>query len=108
MVEWLRFLEFGMPMALNAKAALILGVALLITAASTLAGCASMQLTDSRSAQNTRTSKDIPDSINDIRPNADECNVLRDAFVDPASMSVNIFWLFGLPVAFIRDANCPH
>jgi hypothetical protein len=107
-VEWLRILEFGMPMALNAKAARILGVTLLITAASTLAGCASTPLTDSRSAQNTGTSKGIPDLISDTRPSADECHVLRDAFLDPARMSVNIFSLFGLPVVFIRDANCPQ
>jgi hypothetical protein len=95
-------------MALNVKAARILGVTFLITAASTLAGCASTSLTDSRSAQNTGTSKDIPDSISDAGPSADECHVLRDAFLDPARMSVNIFSLFGLPVVFIRDANRPQ
>jgi hypothetical protein len=95
-------------MVLNAKVIRILGVALLITAASTLAGCASTSLTDSRSAaQNTGTSKDMPDSISDTRPSTDECHVLRDAFLDPARMSVNIISLFGLPVPFIRDANCP-
>jgi hypothetical protein len=95
-------------MALNAQTARILGVTLLITAGSTLAGCASLPLTDSRSAQNTGTSKDIPDSISDTRPSANECHVLRDAFLDPARMSVNVFSLFGLPVVFIRDANCPQ
>jgi hypothetical protein len=95
-------------MAQNAKAARILGATLLITAASTLAGCASTPLTDSRSAQNTGTSKGIPDLISDTRASADECHVLRDAFLDPAHMSVNIFSLFGLPVVFIRDANCPQ
>lgn len=97
-----------MPMAPNGKAARIFGVTLLITAASILAGCASTPLTGSRSAQNTGTSKDIPDSISATRPSADECHVLRDAFLDPARMSVNIFSLFGLPVVFIRDANCPR
>jgi hypothetical protein len=64
-VEWLRILEFGMPMALsiNTKAARILGVTLLSTAASTLAGCASTSFTDSRSAQDTAISKDMPSMI---------------------------------------------
>jgi hypothetical protein len=109
-VEWLRIFEFGMPMSLliNTKAARILGVTLLSTAASTLAGCASTSFTDSRSAQDTGISKDMPDSKSDTRPSADEWHVLRDAFLDPARMSVNIFSLFGLPVVFIRDANCPQ
>jgi hypothetical protein len=107
-VEWLRILEFGMPIArsINTKAARILGVALLITAALTLAGCASTAFTDSRTTQNNGISEDMPDSKSDNRPGADECHVLRDAFLDPARMSVNIFSLFGLPVVFIRDANC--
>jgi hypothetical protein len=95
-------------MALNAKAARILGVTMSIAAASTVAGCASTPLTDSRSAQNTGTSKNIPDSTSETRLSADECHILRDAFLDPARMSVNIFSLFGLPVVFIRDANCPQ
>ena len=94
-------------MTLNKNAARILGVTLLITAASNLAGCASMPSTDSRSAQNNGTSKDIAGSISNTRPSADECHVLRDVFVDPTQMSVNIFSLFGLPFVFIRDANCP-
>jgi len=94
-------------MALNAKAARILGGTLLITAASTLTACASTPLADSRSVQNTGTSRDIAGSISDTRPSADECHVLRDAFLDPARISVNIFSLFELPVVFIRDANCP-
>jgi hypothetical protein len=94
-----------MPMALNAKAARILGGTLLITAASTLAGCASMPLADSRSAENAGTSKDIDGSISDSRPIADVCHVLRDALLDPASISVNIFSLLGLPIVFIETAN---
>jgi hypothetical protein len=54
-------------MALNASA-WILGGTLLITAASTLAGCASVPLPDSRSAENAGTSKDIDGSINDSHP----------------------------------------
>jgi hypothetical protein len=91
-------------MSLDRKSAWILGGTLLITAASTLGGCASMPLTDSRSAENTGPSKDIDDSISDSRPNADVRHVLRDALIDPAGISVNIFTLFGLPVVFIRTA----
>jgi hypothetical protein len=96
----------GMPMALNAKAAWILAATLLITAASTLAGCASTTLGDSRSAEKARTSKDIDGSISESRPNANVCHVLRNALVDlnDAGISVNYFLLFGLPV-FIRTAN---
>jgi hypothetical protein len=93
-------------MALNAKSAWILGGSLLITAASTLAGCASTPLADSRSAAKADASKEIDGSISDGRPNADVCHTLRDALVDlnDAGISVNIFSLFGLPV-FIRTAN---
>jgi len=95
-------------MTLNLKAPRILPLTLLITAASTLAGCASTPLTESRSAQNTGTSQDISDSIVETRPSADDCRVWRDAFLDPARVSVNIFSLFGLPVMLVRDANCPQ
>ncbi len=96
-------------MAPNAKAARILGVTLLTTVALTLTGCASTPLeADSRNAENSGTSKDIPESLSDTRPSANECHVLRDALLDPAGMSVNIFSLFGLPVVFVRDANCPQ
>jgi hypothetical protein len=78
-----------------------------ITAASSLAGCASTSLTDPRRAQNTGNFKEMTDSISDARPSADECHILRDAFLDPARVSVNIFSLFGLPVVYVRDANCP-
>ena len=93
-------------MALNSKAARVLGGTLLITVAWTVAGCASTPLVDSGSAQNAGTPKDMAGSISDTRPSAGECHVLRDAFLDPARVSVNIFSLFGLPVVFIRDANC--
>ena len=92
-------------MALNAKSAWILGGTLLLTAASTLSGCASMPLGDSRSAEKAGTSKDIDGSISDSRPNADIYHVVRDALVDlsDAGISVNIFSLFGWPV-IIRTA----
>ena len=86
-----------MVMALNAKAAWILAGTLLITAASTLAGCASTPLADPRSAEKAGTSKDIDGSISESRPNADVCRVLRNAMVDlnDAGISFNIFSLFG-------------
>jgi hypothetical protein len=95
-----------MPMALNAKGAWIVAGTLLITAASTIAGCASTPLADSRSPEKAGTSKDIDGSISDSRPNANVCHVLRNALVDlnDAGISVNYFLLFGLPV-FIRTAN---
>jgi hypothetical protein len=100
---WISKLEFGKPM--NAKTAWILTGTLLITAASTLAGCASTPLADSRSAEKAGTSKDIDGSINDSGPNANVCHVLRDTLVDlnDAGITFNIFSLFG-PV-IIRTAN---
>jgi hypothetical protein len=91
-------------MALNAKATWILAGTLLITAASTLAGCASTPLADQRSAEKAGTSKDIDGSISDSRRNV--CHVLRNALVDinDAGVSINYFLLFGLPV-FIQTAN---
>jgi hypothetical protein len=56
-------LEFGMRMALNAKAAQILGGTLWIAMASTLAGCASIASSESRSAQITGPSRDIDGSL---------------------------------------------
>jgi hypothetical protein len=95
----------GTPMALNAKSRWILGGTLLIIAASTLAGCASTPLADSRSAEKAGTSKDVDSSIGDSRPNVNVCHVLRDALLDlnDAGISVNIFSLFGWPV-IIRTA----
>jgi hypothetical protein len=92
-------------MALNAKSAWILGGTLLITAASTLAGCASLPLADSRNAEKAGTSKNIDGSLSDSRPNVNVCHVLRDALLDlnDAGISVNIFSLFGWPV-IIRTA----
>jgi hypothetical protein len=80
---------------------------LLIAAASTIAGCASMPLADSKSAENAGAYQDTDGSIGDIRSNANVCHVVRDALLDPGRISVNVFSLFGLPVVFFRDANCP-
>jgi hypothetical protein len=51
-------------MSLNRKSAWILSGTLLITAASTVAGCASMPLADSRSAKKAGPSQEIDGSIN--------------------------------------------
>lgn len=93
-------------MSLNGKSAWILGGTLLITAASTLAGCASMPLADSRSAEKAGSSQEIDGSINPSRPEPDVWHVLRSAMVDlnDAGISLNYFLLFGLPV-FIWTAN---
>ena len=91
-------------MAPNAKSAWILGGTLLITAASTLAGCASMPLADSRTAENAGPSKDIDGSKGESRPSAEACHVVRDALLDPGRISVSVFSLFGLPVVFVGTA----
>ena len=92
-------------MVLNTKSAWILGGTLLITGVSTLAGCASVPLADSKSAEKASMSKNIDGSISESRPNADVCRVLQDALVDlhDAGISFNIFSLFG-PV-FVRTAK---
>jgi hypothetical protein len=95
-----------MPMAVNVKAAWILAGSSLITAASTLAGCASTPLAESKSDEKAGISKDFDGSIGNSPPNANVCQVLRNALVDlrDAGISVNYFLLFGLPV-LIRTAN---
>jgi len=93
-------------MSLNRKSAWILGGMLLISAASTLAGCASTPLADSRSAEKAGPSQAIDGAINQSQPEHDVWHVLRSAMVglNDADISVNYFLLFGLPV-FIRTAN---
>jgi hypothetical protein len=93
-------------MSLNRNSVWVLGGTLLIIAASTLAGCASMPLADSRSAEKAAPSQEIDGAINQSRPEPDVWHVLRSAMVDlnDAGISVNYFLLFGLPV-FIRTAN---
>jgi hypothetical protein len=92
-------------MSLNKKSAWILRGTLLITAASTLAGCASMPLANASSAEKATTSQEIDGSINPSRPEPDVWHVLRTTMVDlqDAGISANYFLLFGLPV-FIRTA----
>lgn len=79
-----------MSMALNAKSTWILGGTLLITAASTLAGCASMPLTDSKSAEKTGASQDQDDSMTPSWP-ANVWHSLRNAMgaVYDAGISFN-------------------
>ena len=54
-------------MSLNKKSAWILSGTLLITAASTLAGCASMPLPNSSNAEKAATSQEIDDLMGPIR-----------------------------------------
>jgi hypothetical protein len=79
-------------MAQNTQSAWILSATLLITAASALAGCASVPSAGLRSADKAGTSKDIDGSIDDSRANADVRHVLRDALVDldDAGISFNV------------------
>jgi hypothetical protein len=93
-------------MSLNRKSAWILAGTLLVTAASTLAGCASMPAADSRSDEKAGRSQEIDGAINLSRPEPDVWHVLRSAMVElnDAGISVDYFLLFGLPV-FIRTAN---
>jgi hypothetical protein len=74
--------KIGVPMSLNSKSAWILGGTLLVTAASTLAGCASTPFADSRSAEKAALSQEIDGSINPGRPEPNVWHVLRDAMVD--------------------------
>jgi hypothetical protein len=69
-------------MSLNRRSAWILGGTLLTTAASTLTGCASMPLADSRSAGEAGPSQEIDGSITPSRPEPDVWHVLRGAMVD--------------------------
>jgi hypothetical protein len=105
--ELVRMMEFGMSTAINAKAARILCATLSIAAGSTLAGCASMSLATSGSAESNGPYRVLDASTNESRPNADKCHVWRDVLLDSARVSVNTFSLFGLPVVLIRDASCP-
>jgi hypothetical protein len=77
-------------MAANKKSAWILGGTLLIAAASTLAGCASMPLTDSKSAEKTGASQDQDDSMTPSWP-ANVWHSLRNAMgaVYDAGISFN-------------------
>jgi len=98
-------LEFEMPMTLDRKSAWILVGMLLIAASSTLAGCASMPLADSKGAENAGPSKDVDGSISAGRPIADVGHVVRDVLLDPASVPVSIFSLFGLPIVLIGTVD---
>jgi hypothetical protein len=92
-------------MSLDRKSAWIIGGALLIIAASTLAGCASMPLANSSSAEKATTSQEIDGSINPSRPEFNVWHVLRNTMADlhDAGIPIDYFFLFGLPV-YIRTA----
>jgi hypothetical protein len=66
-------------MALNKKSAWILAGTFVITAASTLAGCASMSSADSRRTEKSGASQEIDGSINPSPLEPDVWHVLRDA-----------------------------
>ena len=77
-------------MASNKASAWILSGTLLIAAASTLGGCTSLPLADSKSAEKAGTSQDLDDSITPSWP-ADVWHALRNAMgaVYDAGISFN-------------------
>jgi len=77
-------------MAANKRSAWILGGTLLVAAASTLAGCTSLPLTDSKSTEKNGTSQDLDDAITPSWP-ADVWHSLRNAMgaVYDAGISFN-------------------
>jgi hypothetical protein len=92
-------------MSLDRKSAWIFGGTLLIIATSTVAGCASMPLADSSSAEKATTSQEIDGSINPGPPKLDVWHALRNTMADlhDAGMPIDYFYLFRLPV-YIRTA----
>ena len=79
--------EIGMPISLDRKSAWIIGGALLMLEASTLAGCASMPLANSSSAEKATTSQEIDGSINPSR----KTGVDRTRMSDRVSVSTGQF-----------------
>ena len=92
-------------MSLNKKSAWILGGTLVITAASTLAGCASLPLANSSSAEKAAASQEIDGSINPSPPEPNVWHVLRNTMADlhDAGIPIDYFFLFRVPV-YIRTA----
>ena len=82
-------------MAANQRSAWILGGTLLIAAASTLAGCASLPLVDSKGVEENGTSRDLDDSTTPSWP-ADVWRSLRNAMgaVYDAGISFNPLMIF--------------
>ena len=90
-------------MSLDRKSAWIIGETLLIIVASTVAGCASMPLANSNSAEKVTTSQEIDGSINPSPPKLDVWHALRNTMADlhDAGIPIDYFFLFKLPV-YIR------
>jgi hypothetical protein len=82
-------------MAANKRSAWILGGTLLIAAASTVAGCASLPLADSKSVEKNGASQDLNDSTTPSWP-ADVWHSLRNAMgaVYDAGISFNPLMIF--------------
>jgi hypothetical protein len=92
-------------MSLDRKSAWIIRGALLIIVASTVAGCASMPLANSSSAEKATASQEIDGSINPSPPDLNVWHVLRNTMADlhDAGIPIDYFYLFKLPV-YIRTA----
>jgi hypothetical protein len=92
-------------MSLDRKSAWIIGGSLLIIVASTVAGCASVPLVNSSSAEKATTSQEIDGSINPGPPELNVWHALRNTMADlhDAGIPIDYFYLFKLPV-YIRTA----
>jgi hypothetical protein len=92
-------------MSPDRKSAWIIGGTLLIMVASTVAGCASMPLANSSSAEKATTSQEIDGSINPSPQDPNVWQVLRNTMADlhDAGIPLDYFFLFRLPV-YIRTA----
>jgi hypothetical protein len=97
--------EIGVPMSPDRKSAWIIRGALLIILASTAAGCASMPLANSSSAERATTSQEIDGSINPSPPEHNVWHVLRNTMADlhDAGIPIDYFFLFRVPV-YIRTS----
>jgi hypothetical protein len=92
-------------MSLDRKSAWIIGGTLLITVASTVAGCASTPLANSSSADKATTSQEIDGSINPSPTDLNVWHFLRNTMADlhDAGIPIDYFFFFRLPV-YIRTA----
>ena len=92
-------------MSPDRNSAWIIRGTLLIIVASTVAGCASMPLANSSSAEKATTSQEIDGSINPSAPELNVWHVLRNTMADlhDAGIPIDYFFLFRLPV-YIRTA----
>jgi hypothetical protein len=92
-------------MPLDRESAWIICGTLSIIVASTVAGCASMPLANSGSAEKAATSQEIDGSINPSPPKLGVWHVLRNTMADlhDAGIPIDYFFLFRVPV-YIRTA----